>query len=86
MTEWVEGFSFLLPIFESMTWRSTIYDSLSSSSSYERYWNRGGKPTLTILQQEKTEEERTVMEEIGQALEDKRYSYAMKIFAGALFL
>jgi len=26
------------------------------------------------------------MEEIGQALEDKRYSYAMKIFAGALFL
>lgn len=36
---------------------------------------------LTILQQEKT-----VMEEIGQALEDKRYSYALNLFAGAFFL
>lgn len=62
--------------------------SSSSSSSYESCKDIGSQlfDPLKILQQEKTDEERTVMEEIGKALEDKRYSYAMKILAGALVL
>lgn len=78
--------SCLHPIQESMTSSSTIYDSLSSSSSYDSCKDIGIEvgsqlfDPITILQQEKTEEERTVMEEIGQALEEKRYSYALNLF------
>ena len=63
-------------------------ESLSSSSSNESCKDIGSQlfDPLTILQQEKTEEERTVMEEIRKALEENRYSHAMKIFAGALVL
>ena len=41
---------------------------------------------LTILNKENTEEDRRVMEDIGESLEEKRYSYAIKILAGALAL
>ncbi|KAG6467648.1 hypothetical protein ZIOFF_074488 (mitochondrion) [Zingiber officinale] len=37
---------------------------------------------LTILNKENTEEDRRVMEDIGESLEEKRYSYAIKILAG----
>lgn len=71
------------PIQESLTSISTSYESCKDIGI-----EAGSQlfDPLTILHQEKTEEERTVMVEIGQALEEKRYSYALKILAGALVL
>lgn len=66
-------------------------ESLSSSSSYESCKDIGSQFSLfdPLTIQDKTEEEKNgnnLMDEIGNALDDKRYSYAMKIFAGALVL
>lgn len=80
----------LNPIQESLTSYSTSYESVESyCSSCKDIATEGGKQPfdpLGILPGEKTEQEKGVLAEIGQALEGKRYSYALTLFAGALVL
>lgn len=82
------------PIQESVTSISN-YDTLSPSSSYESCYDIGIEEgchqlfdPLSILPQEKTEsaDKKLVLNDIGPALGDKRYSYALKLLAGALLL